>query len=190
MTDTIALTGIVATTPLPIGSSNELKITSFRLASAQRRFDKSRDRWIEGETNWYTVTAFRQLASNVLSSVVKGDRVVITGRLRIRAWQSGDKSGTNVDLEADSVGHDLAWGTTSFTRVISSPSASASVDVHEPEPADDVFPSGAGLSGAGLSGAGLSFAEPSFAESSSDDASTDEQPQRPVFESADVTAPF
>ena len=138
MTDTIAVSGVVATTPRPIGSSDDLKITSFRLASAQRRFDKSRDRWVDGETNWYTVTAFRQLASNVANSVVKGDRVVVTGRLRIRDWENGEKSGTNVDVEADAVGHDLAWGTTSFTRVSSTPTAGT-----EPLPSaspDAVFP--------------------------------------------------
>ena len=135
MTDTIALTGIVATTPRPIAAADDLEITTFRLASAQRRFDKGRDRWVDGETNWYTVTAFRQLASNVLGSVVKGDRVVVTGRLRIRDWVNGDKSGTNVDVEADSVGHDLAWGTTSFTRVMSSSNAASDAASSRPDSA-------------------------------------------------------
>ena len=138
MTDTIALSGIVATTPRPIAASDDLKITTFRLASAQRRFDKGRDRWVDGETNWYTVTTFRQLASNVLGSVVKGDRVVVTGRLRIRDWANGEKSGTNVDVEADSVGHDLSWGTTTFTRVLSSSNSSA--DDHPAHSGAEPFP--------------------------------------------------
>lgn len=120
MTDTITITGLVATVPRHLITGEGLSITSFRLASAQRRFDRGTSRWIDGETNWYTVTAFRQLAVNSATSISKGQRVVVAGRLRIREWDSGEKTGTTVDVEADAIGHDLAWGTTSFTRSISS----------------------------------------------------------------------
>ena len=120
MTDTITLTGLVATTPRYLVTGEGLSITSFRLASTQRRFDRSRDRWVDGDTNWYTITCFRQLAINVSGSVIKGDRVVATGRLRIRDWTSGEKAGTNIEVDADAVGHDLTWGTTSFSRSIAS----------------------------------------------------------------------
>jgi len=137
MTDTIAVSGIVATPPSIISTGNELRITSFRLASTQRRFDRGRDRWVDGETNWYTVTTFRQLAVNVGTSVLKGDKVVVTGRLRIRDWDNGEKKGTNVDIEASSVGHDLAWGTTTFTKV-----SSAAPVADEPAPGpEEEFPS-------------------------------------------------
>lgn len=120
MTDTITLTGLVATVPRHLITGEGLPITSFRLASAQRRFDRGTSRWIDGDTNWYTVTTFRQLAVNSATSISKGQRVVVAGRLRIREWDSGEKTGTTVDVEADAIGHDLAWGTTSFTRSISS----------------------------------------------------------------------
>jgi single-strand DNA-binding protein len=137
MTDTIAISGIVATPPNLISKTNDLKIVSFRLASTQRRFDRGRDRWIDGETNWYSVTAFRQLALNVESSVVKGDKVIVTGRLRVRDWDNGEKKGTNVDIEATSIGHDLAWGTTTFTRV----SAAAAAADEPAAESEEAFPS-------------------------------------------------
>jgi single-strand DNA-binding protein len=118
MTDTITITGLVATAPRHLTTSEGLSITSFRLASAQRRFDRSKQRWVDGETNWYTVTTFRQLAMNAISSIDKGDRVIVTGRLRIRDWESGDRAGTNIDVEADAVGHDLTWGTAKFARTV------------------------------------------------------------------------
>jgi single-strand DNA-binding protein len=118
MTDTITLTGLVATQPRAITTSEGLFITSFRLASTQRRFDRSKERWVDGETNWYTITAFRQLATNVASSIQKGDRVVATGKLRIRDWAAGDKVGTNIEVDAEAIGHDLLWGTAVFTRSI------------------------------------------------------------------------
>jgi single-strand DNA-binding protein len=126
MTDSITLTGLVATAPRHIVTSEGLPITSFRLASTQRRFDRSQERWVDAETNWYSVTAFRQLAINSAGSVGKGDRVVVTGRLRIREWENGERTGTNIDVEADAIGHDLMWGTSVFSRSISSSAASES----------------------------------------------------------------
>ncbi|WP_165068635.1 single-stranded DNA-binding protein [Marisediminicola senii] len=116
MTDTLSITGVVGTTPKYITTAAGLVVTSFRLASTQRRYDRAQNKWVDGETNWYTVSAFRQLADNVASSVHRGQRVIVLGRLRIREWQGGDKSGINVDIEADSIGHDLTWGTATWSR--------------------------------------------------------------------------
>lgn len=126
MSDTITLTGLVATSPRHIVTSEGLAITSFRLASNQRRFDRTQNSWVDGDTNWYTITAFRQLGTHVASSVEKGQRVIVTGRVRICDWESGEKSGTTIEIDADSIGHDLTWGRATFTRsVISSRTESA-----------------------------------------------------------------
>jgi len=145
MSDTITLTGLVATDPRHIVTSEGLAITTFRLASTQRRFDRSHDRWVDGETNWYTVTTFRQLAMNSAGSLKKGERVVVTGRLRIREWQSGERNGMNIDIEADALGHDLMWGTTAFTRSISSTSSSTTPEM-TPETVDAPDQAGDGTS--------------------------------------------
>ena len=118
MSEHIAVTGLVATTPRHLVTQDGLPITSFRLASSQRRFDRSQNKWIEGETNWYTVSAFRQLAINESTSVSKGDRVIVIGKLHVRDWDNGERAGTSVEVEAEAVGHDLNWGTSSFTRTI------------------------------------------------------------------------
>lgn len=116
MNDTITLTGIVATMPKHTVTSEQVTITSFRLAATQRRFDSEEKKWVDGDTNWYTVTAFRDLAVNVIGSIVKGQRILVTGRLRVRDWATDDKSGTNVEVEAETMGHDLRWGDAQFTR--------------------------------------------------------------------------
>ena len=116
MTDTIFLTGVVATSPRHVTTNEGLAITSFRLASSQRRYDRALSKWVDGETNWFTVSSFRHLATNAAGSVLKGDRVVVTGRLRVRDWENSDRSGTNVEIEADALGHDLTWGTSVYTR--------------------------------------------------------------------------
>ena len=120
MTDTITLTGFVATAPRHLVTGEGLPITSFRLASTQRRYDRRTAEWVDGETNWYTVTGFRQLAVHTAASIAKGDRVIVTGRLRIRDWSSGERSGTTIEVEAEALGHDLSWGTAAFTRAASS----------------------------------------------------------------------
>lgn len=116
MSDTITLTGIVGTEPRAVTTSEGLAITSFRLASTQRRFDKGQEKWVDGETNWYSVTTFRQLATNSAVSIKKGERILVTGRLRIREWENAGKAGTNIEIDADALGHDLSWGTAAFSR--------------------------------------------------------------------------
>jgi single-strand DNA-binding protein len=143
MPDTVTLTGLIATTPRHLVTTEGLSITSFRLASNQRRFDRTQEKWIDGDTNWYTVTAFRQLAMNSAGSLAKGERILVTGRLRIREWESGDRAGTSVEIEADSLGHDLSWGTAAFTRSIKTTGADSGADLGADSGADVAFPSGA-----------------------------------------------
>lgn len=116
--ETLHLTGLVATTPRHLVTQDGLPITSFRLASSQRRFDRSQNKWVDGETNWYTVTSFRTLAVNVSQSISKGDRIAVFGKLRVRDWDNGERAGTSVEIEAETVGHDLAWGNSNFTRTV------------------------------------------------------------------------
>lgn len=118
MTQQISVQGLVATTPRHIKTQDGLDITSFRLASSQRRYDKNHKRWTDGETNWYTITMFKQLAVNAHASVNKGDRIIVSGNLRIRDWDDGTKAGTSVEVEADAIGHDLSWGKSVFTRTV------------------------------------------------------------------------
>lgn len=115
---TISTTGLVATTPRHLVTQDGLPITSFRLASSTRRYDTATNRWIDGETNWYTVTAFHSLGINTAGSVNKGDRIIVNGKLRIRDWDNGERAGTSVEIEADSIGHDLSWGSSVFTRTV------------------------------------------------------------------------
>lgn len=116
MNDTITLAGIVGTEPKHIVTSEGLNITSFRLATTQRRYDTSTEKWVDGETNWYTITCFRQLAENVARSIDKGDCIVVAGRLRIREWATEDKSGINIEVEAEVVGIDLSREVVILTR--------------------------------------------------------------------------
>lgn len=112
----ISITGLVATTPRYLKTTDGTDICSFRLASAYRRFDRTKMEWVEGETNWLTITSFGTLAINVASSISKGDRVFVSGNMRVRDWDNGEITGTSVEVEAETIGHDLVWGQSTFVR--------------------------------------------------------------------------
>ncbi|NHC12763.1 single-stranded DNA-binding protein [Motilibacter deserti] len=113
---TVALRGNVATDPRAGTTDKGTPATDFRLAANERRQGPD-GTWVDGETSYYTVRCFRALAQNAAASLAKGDPVVVIGTLRVRQWTSGERSGTAVEVDATSVGHDLVRGTSSFTRV-------------------------------------------------------------------------
>ena len=123
--------GLVATTPRHLVTQDGLPITSFRLAESLRRFDRGTNRWVDGETNWYTITAFKQLAINTAGSVHKGDRIIVSGDLRIRDWDNGQSAGTSIEIEATSIGHNLEWGSSIFTRTVLVREEDEVVDTYE-----------------------------------------------------------
>jgi single-strand DNA-binding protein len=98
-------------------TSTGASMASFRIASNSRRFDKSTNSWIDQEPSYLSITAWSQLAENVALSVHKGQPLVVTGKLKVRQWQDADKSGTNVEIDAIAIGHDLNRGTSEFTKV-------------------------------------------------------------------------
>lgn len=117
MNDTITIRGYVATEVRSTTTESGLPVAGFRICTTERRYDRMLGTWRDGQTNWYTVNLFRQLAVNVGVSVQKGDRVLVTGRLKVRPWTRDDgRSGTAVEVDADSVGHDLQWGTARYRR--------------------------------------------------------------------------
>ncbi len=96
-------------------------VASFRVASSTRRFDRANDRWVDGDTHYFTVSCWRGLAHNVMQSLQKGMPVIVHGRLRSREVERPCKEQTHIvrylDIEATAVGPDLARGTAIYTRV-------------------------------------------------------------------------
>lgn len=116
MQDTVTIVGNVATDPTQGRTAGGIPVTNFRLASTHRRFDDATQTWVDVSTNWYSVAAFRQLGENAKASLRSGDSVIVTGRMKIRAWENNGKQGTSVDIDADAIGHDLRWGTAAYRR--------------------------------------------------------------------------
>ena len=85
-------------------------MASIRLAVTPRL--RERDGWKDGETSFFRVNVWRQLAEHVAESLSKGDRAVVIGRLKSRSWETpeGDKRSV-VEVEADEVAPSLRWAT-------------------------------------------------------------------------------
>jgi single-strand DNA-binding protein len=96
-------------------------VASFRVANTVRRYDRNSNRWVDGDTHYFSVSCWKGLASNVVQSLAKGMPVIVTGRLRSREVERacGDASHTirYQDIEAIAVGPDLGRGVATFTRV-------------------------------------------------------------------------
>ncbi|MFD4571261.1 single-stranded DNA-binding protein [Streptomyces sp. NPDC058417] len=133
----VCVVGNVATQPvfreLAAGAS-----ARFRLAVTARYLDREKGVWTDGHTNFFTVWANRQLAANVAASLTVGDPVLVQGRLKIRTETRDGQSRTSADIDAATIGHDLARGTAVFRRTGRSPDPGAGPGAaHEQGPEPD-----------------------------------------------------
>jgi single-strand DNA-binding protein len=85
-------------------------VCNFRLAVTPRVRDGNG--WKDGETSFFRITAWRDLATHVGDSLSKGDRVLVAGQLRMRAWETPEGERRQVvEVTAEEVGPSLRWAT-------------------------------------------------------------------------------
>jgi single-strand DNA-binding protein len=90
---------------------------------------KDGDTWKDGDTSFFRVTAWRQLAENATDSLSKGDRVIVVGRLKTRSWETdqGERR-TVVEVDAEEIGPSLRWATAKPERAKATSGAKAKAD--------------------------------------------------------------
>lgn len=114
----VTVSGRLVADPEARNTRNGVPFAAFRVASTARRVNRSTGEFEDAGTSFVSVTAFRSLGANAAHSLHKGDPVVVHGRMRVNQWVRQDESlGTSVEIDAYSVGHDLSYGTTEFTKV-------------------------------------------------------------------------
>jgi single stranded DNA-binding protein (ssb) len=118
--DSITIVGTVGFDPEYKVDGNGLPRATFRVASDQWQKNRESGAWERSDPNWYSVVVFRYLATNVAASVHKGERVIVTGNLKLHEWLDGGVKRVRPEIVASSVGHDLNWGTSSYTRPVKS----------------------------------------------------------------------
>jgi single-strand DNA-binding protein len=114
----VTLWGNIATDPKSLSTAAGVRMTKFRLACTPSRRDAQTGEFTDGTTSWYSVVCWRDLAVNVAASLTKGDPVVVYGKQVVRDWEADDgRKGTEVSIDALSVGHDLRRGQARFNRI-------------------------------------------------------------------------
>ncbi|HVV77618.1 MAG TPA: single-stranded DNA-binding protein [Mycobacteriales bacterium] len=92
-------------------------VASFTVASTPRILDKATNEWKDGDALFLRCSVWRQAAENVAESLTRGARVIVTGRLKQRSFETkeGEKR-TVVELDVDEVGPSLRYATAKVTK--------------------------------------------------------------------------
>jgi single-strand DNA-binding protein len=112
---TITITGNLTDNPELRFTPTGTAVTRFRIASTPRYQDQA-GQWKDGDTLFLTCTAWRQLAENVAESLEKGARVIVTGRLAQRSYDTEDGKRTVYEVQADDAGASLRTASAKVTK--------------------------------------------------------------------------
>lgn len=98
-------------------TQNGLPVANFTIASTPRNFDRAANEWKDGEALFLRASVWREFAEHVAGSLTKGSRVIATGRLKQRSYETreGEKR-TAIELEVDEIGPSLRYATAQVTR--------------------------------------------------------------------------
>ncbi|AXH95935.1 single-stranded DNA-binding protein [Ornithinimicrobium avium] len=86
------------------------------IAVNERRFDPATQQYVQAGVTYYDIICPGSLGANALHSLAIGTPVVAHGRFSVHEWTSETARGARPQVRADSIGVDLTWGTTSYTK--------------------------------------------------------------------------
>ena len=114
---TITVVGNLTNDPELRFTPSGAAVASFTVASTPRYLDKNTNEWKDGDALFLRCSVWRQAAENVAESLTRGARVIVTGRLKQRSFETkeGEKR-TVVELDVDEVGPSLRYATAKVTK--------------------------------------------------------------------------
>jgi single-strand DNA-binding protein len=117
----ITVVGNLTSDPELRYTQSGLAVANFTIASTPRNFDRASNDWKDGEALFLRASVWREFAEHVAGSLTKGSRIVATGRLKQRSYETkeGEKR-TSIELEVDEIGPSLRYATAQVTRAASS----------------------------------------------------------------------
>ena len=87
------------------------------MAASRRVYDQATGKWQDGDTLFLRCSAWRELADHAAESLTKGMRVIVTGRLKQRSYETAEgEKRTVYEVDADDVGPSLKWATAKIAR--------------------------------------------------------------------------
>ena len=113
----ITLVGNLTSDPELRFTPSGAAVASFTVASTPRQFDRQANEWRDGDSMFLSCSVWRQYAENVAESLTKGMRVIVSGRLKSRSYETreGEKR-TVFEVDVDEVGPALRYATAKVTR--------------------------------------------------------------------------
>lgn len=113
----ITIIGNLTDTPELRYTQNGLAVANFTIASTPRNFDRAANEWKDGEALFLRASVWREFAEHVAGSLTKGSRVIATGRLKQRSYETAEgEKRTSMELEIDEIGPSLRYATASVTK--------------------------------------------------------------------------
>ncbi len=115
---TITIVGNLVDDPELRFTASGVAVANFRVASTPRAFDKQSNEWKDGESLFLSCSVWRQYAENVAESLTKGTRVIVSGRLKQRSYETnnGEKR-TVFEIDVEDVGPALRSATAKISKV-------------------------------------------------------------------------
>lgn len=134
----ITVVGNLTSDPELRYTQNGLAVANFTIASTPRSFDRASNDWKDGDALFLRASVWREFAEHVAGSLTKGSRVIATGRLKQRSYETkeGEKR-TSIELEVDEIGPSLRYATAQVTRAASSREGGGGGGSDRPAPAAD-----------------------------------------------------
>jgi single-strand DNA-binding protein len=114
---TLTLIGNLTSDPELRFTPSGAAVANFTVASTPRAFDRQSNEWKDGETLFLRCSVWRDAAENVAESLQRGSRVIVTGRLKSRSYDTkeGEKR-TVMELEVDELGPSLRYATAKVNK--------------------------------------------------------------------------
>ena len=114
---TLTITGNLTADPELRFTATGTAVTAFTVAASRRVYDQATGQWSDGDTLFLRCSAWRDLADHATESLSKGMRVIVTGRLKQREYETGtgDKR-TVYEVDVDDVGPSLKWATAKIAK--------------------------------------------------------------------------
>jgi single-strand DNA-binding protein len=137
----ITVVGNLTSAPELRYTQNGLAVANFTIASTPRSFDRAANEWKDGDALFLRASVWRDFAEHVAGSLDKGSRVIATGRLKQRSYETkeGEKR-TSMELEIDEIGPSLRYATASLTRAQSNTAPRTGTTAANDEPWEPTTP--------------------------------------------------
>ncbi|NKE63716.1 single-stranded DNA-binding protein [Lentzea sp. PSKA42] len=139
----VTVAGTLTADPELRFTQSGIAVANFTVAANDRRYDQQSGQWIDGDATFLRCTLWRQPAENLVNSVGKGARVLVTGTLRQRQFEHEGQKRTVLELDVTEAGPSVRWATAKVTKVTRTTAGAAA-------PAADAWNSAPPANGSGF----------------------------------------